>query len=291
VPADTPVTNPALVTLATPGVADTHGFTAAGAAEPVSAVVLPIHTLNAPVIVGSGLTVSVCVAVLPLLSVYVIVVDPADTVVITPPLSIVATPGLLDTHGVTAAGVPEPVNVIELPRHTLVGPVIVGRLVTVIVCVTVQPLLLVYVITLVPADTPVITPALVTVATAGVADTHGFTAAGTPEPVHVVLFPVVTLAAPTIVGSGFTVNVAVIEQPLLFVYVITLVPADTPVTTPALSTVATPGVADTQGLTAAGMPEPLNAEVLPIHAFKVPVMAGRAFTVTVAVMVQPLLFV
>jgi len=64
---------------------------------------------------------------------------------------------------------------------------------------------------------PVTTPVLVTVATPGVADTHGVTAAGTPEPVHVVLFPVVTLAAPVIVGAAFTVNVAVIEQPLLFV--------------------------------------------------------------------------
>jgi len=69
------------------------------------------------------------------------------------------------------------------------------------------------------------------------------------------------------------------------------VPADTPVTTPVLSTVATAGVADTHGLTAAGIPEPANAEVLPIHAFKVPVITGRAFTVTVAVVVQPLLLV
>jgi len=69
VPADTPVTNPALVTLATPGVADTHGFTAAGAAEPVNEVVLPIHTFNVPLIVGRALIVSTCVAGLPTLSV------------------------------------------------------------------------------------------------------------------------------------------------------------------------------------------------------------------------------
>jgi len=69
------------------------------------------------------------------------------------------------------------------------------------------------------------------------------------------------------------------------------VPADTPVTTPALSTVATAGLADTHGLTAAGIPEPLKGVVLPTHTVNVPVIIGSALTVTVAVMTQPLLFV
>jgi len=69
------------------------------------------------------------------------------------------------------------------------------------------------------------------------------------------------------------------------------VPADTPVTNPALSTVATPGVPDTQGLTAAGVPEPLNGVVLPTHTFNVPLIVGNVFTVTVAVMIHPLLLV
>ena len=72
-------------------------------------------------------------------------------------------------------------------------------------------------ITLVPFETPVTTPVLLTVATAGVADTHGLTAAGAPEPVHGVVLPVATLAAPVMVGSAFTVTVAVIVQPLLLV--------------------------------------------------------------------------
>jgi hypothetical protein len=69
------------------------------------------------------------------------------------------------------------------------------------------------------------------------------------------------------------------------------VPAVTPVTTPVLSTVATPGVADTHGFTAAGIPDPVRAVVAPTHAVKVPVIVGNALIVTVAVIVQPLLLV
>ena len=71
-------------------------------------------------------------------------------------------------------------------------------------------------------------------------------------------------------------------QPLLLVYVITLVPAETPVTTPALVTVATPGVADTQGLTAAGTPDPVKVVLPPIHVFNVPLIVGTAVTVIIS---------
>jgi len=43
--------------VATPGVADTHGFTAAGTPEPVKVVVLPTQVVNVPVIVGKEFTV------------------------------------------------------------------------------------------------------------------------------------------------------------------------------------------------------------------------------------------
>jgi len=132
---------------------------------------------------------------------------------------------------------------------------------------------------------------LLTVATAGVAETQGFTAAGVPEPVNVVVPPTQTVNVPAMVGAAVTVTVAVRLQPLLFVYVITLVPAATPVTTPVLLTVATAGVADTHGFTAAGVPEPVNVVVEPIQTVNVPVIVGKGFTVTVAVMLQPLLSV
>jgi hypothetical protein len=59
---------------------------------------------------------------------------------------------------------------------------------------------------------------LFTVATAGVADVHGFTAAGVPEPVNVVVAPTHTVKVPPMVGCGFTVTVeGKLLQPLLFV--------------------------------------------------------------------------
>ena len=71
----------------------------------------------------------------------------------------------------------------------------------------------------------------------------------------------------------------------------TLVPAATAVTTPVVLTVATEVVADTQGFTAAGVPEPVRLVVEPIQTDKVPVIVGSALTVTVAVIVHPLLLV
>jgi hypothetical protein len=69
----------------------------------------------------------------------------------------------------------------------------------------------------VPGLTPVTTPALLTVATAGVAEIHGFTAAGVPDPVNVVVDPSQTIKTPVIVGCALTVTVAVFEHPLLLV--------------------------------------------------------------------------
>ena len=64
---------------------------------------------------------------------------------------------------------------------------------------------------------------------------------------------------------------------------ITLVPAATPVTTPALLMVATEGVAETQGVVASAVAEPVNGVVEPIQTLKLPVIVGSAFTVIVAV--------
>lgn len=58
-------------------------------------------------------------------------------------------------------------------------------------------------------------------------------------------------------------------------------PADTPVTTPVLLTVATVVVADTQGVVVAAVPEPVNAVVELIQVLNVPVIVGVGFTVTV----------
>ena len=68
-------------------------------------------------------------------------------------------------------------------------------------------------------------------------------------------------------------------------------PAATPVTTPALLTVATPVLDDVHGLTAAGVPDPVSVVVDPAQTFNIPVIVGCALTVTVVVLEHPLLLV
>jgi hypothetical protein len=55
--------------------------------------------------------------------------------------------------------------------------------------------------------------------------------------------------------------------------------------------VATPVFDDVHGLTAAGVPDPVNVAVAPIHTVNVPVIVGCALTVIVTVLEHPLLFV
>ena len=73
---------------------------------------------------------------------------------------------------------------------------------------------------------------------------------------------------------------AVFWHPLLFVYVITAVPAETPVIKPVLSTVATAVLEEAHGLFVAAVPLPVNCVVAPKHTLNVPVIVGNGFTVT-----------
>ena len=66
----------------------------------------------------------------------------------------------------------------------------------------------------------------------------------------------------------------------------TLVPAVTPVTTPLLVTVATPVLADTHGLVVAAVADPVNVVVLPTHTLVVPLIVGRALTVTIRAVLE-----
>jgi len=196
VPADTPVTTPPAVIVATAGVALLH------VPPPVASlnvVVDPSHTFNVPVIAaGIGLTVTVLVTKQPVPKVYDITDVPPDTPVITPPAVIVATAGVALLH------VPPPVaslKVVVEPAHTVAVPVMAaGNGFTVTVAVTKQPVPRVYDMTDVPADTPVTTPPAVIVATAGVALLH------VPPPVasfNVVVEPTHTFNVPVIAaGNG-----------------------------------------------------------------------------------------
>ena len=91
--------------------------------------------------------------------------------------------------------------------------------------------------------------------------------------------------------AAFTVTVAVILQPRSFVYVIMVVPAETPVTTPLEFTVAILVLEDNQGFDGAAVPEPVKVVVLLLHTLNVPVMVGKDFMVTVALLLQPVLSV
>ena len=54
---------------------------------------------------------------------------------------------------------------------------------------------------LVPTETPITNPELVTVATIGEDDIHGLETAGVPEPVNCVVNPTQTFVVPVIVGA------------------------------------------------------------------------------------------
>ncbi len=69
------------------------------------------------------------------------------------------------------------------------------------------------------------------------------------------------------------------------------VPALLPVTTPVLLTEAIPGADDVHGLTAAGVPDPVNVVTPSSHIVKLPVIVGSALTVIVTVLEHPLLLV
>jgi len=64
VPAVTPVTRPALLIVATPGVPDDHGVAPDGP-EPVRVVVPVTHALKPPVIIGVALIVTIAVVTQP----------------------------------------------------------------------------------------------------------------------------------------------------------------------------------------------------------------------------------
>jgi len=183
---------------------------------------------------GRSLTVNDLVAVQPVLvSVKVKVTVPALTPVTTPALVTVATAVLLLVQVPPVLGV----TLAVLPTFTAVAPPSVGRALTVKDTVAVQPVLVwVKVKVIVPALTPVTTPALVTVATA-------LLLLAQVPPVLGVTFAVLpthTAVAPPKAGTSLTVKDLVAAQPVLVsVNVKVTVPALTPVTTPALVTVAT----------------------------------------------------
>lgn len=162
-PALSPVTNPAFVTVAINGNADTQLPPVIG----VNVVVPPIQIeVEAAVTVGRALIVTVEVVLVQVVEVCskVNVTFPAATPVATPALVTVALPVLLDVQ------VPPDVgdNVAVEPTQIELGAVTVGKLfIVTLEVVRLHPVDVgVKINVTVPAETGVITPAFVTVATA-----------------------------------------------------------------------------------------------------------------------------
>ncbi len=133
-----------------------------------------------------------------------------------------------------------------------------------------------------PAATPVITPALVTVANALLLLVQVPPVVGD----NVAVLPTQTVDGAVTVGNAFTVTADVVAgQPVdVCVKVKVAVPAATAVTTPALVTVAMALLLLTQVPPVVGD----NVVVKPTHTDALPVMltVGKAFTVIVAVLVN-----
>jgi len=173
-PFDKPVTNPLLSTLATTGLLEVH----TPPVEGVNVVVVPMHKLLLPVIEAVGLVDTVTTAegllIQPVdVDVNVKVAEPTETPVITPALVMLAIDALLLTQVPPVPGVIP----MEVPIQTVLRPVSVAMglafTVRVGVGILVQPVAeLVKIKLVVPTSTPVTTPPLVTVATAGLFVLH-----------------------------------------------------------------------------------------------------------------------
>lgn len=208
-PADTPVTMPVEPTVAIEVDAELH---VPPVGPEVSAVVSPVHTVAVPVITsGNGLTVTTAVLIQPVLMVYVIVVVPVVIPVNKPAVvPMVATVGSLL---VQETPVGAQLSTVVDPVQILVIPVIAdgnGLTVTVLVAATPQPVL--YVITVIPAPTPVTTPKLLMVATLVLPVLHNppgvVLLKAVVKPAHIIAVPVITD------GTELTVTGAVVIQPV-----------------------------------------------------------------------------
>lgn len=209
-PIPTPVTKPALFTVATAGLLLTH----VPPEEGLSVVVLPICMSELPVMEtsGSALTVKVLELLQPVvLLVNISVAVPDETEVTTPELVTVATEVLLLAQVPPLLG---DTNAVP-PIQTSLAPPRTGRglIVTVPVVFEHPVVLLVNVKVTFPAEIPVTIPALLTVATAGLL------LAQTPPDVglNVVVDPAQIDELPVMLTDGiaYTVKLLVLEQPVV----------------------------------------------------------------------------
>jgi len=241
----------------------------------------PEHTVDAPVIAaGSAFTTTEAVDLHVVGNVYVILDTPAMPPITTPDEVIVAIDGVPLLHippGVTS------LSVVVDPAHTFRIPKIgAGSGFTLIVVVRAQPAIVKHVIVTAPALTPVTVPNASTVAIAVLPDAQ-FVAVAL---VSVIEEPSHTFEGPLIaVGNAFTVKPVDVLQPAGRVYVILVIPAVAPLTTPALLTGA---ITDDPVLHTPPDGVLLSVLVWPTQVIGVPLIAvGVWFTFTTRERIQP----
>jgi hypothetical protein len=243
-----------------------------------------VQAAAVPVIAaGNGFTVTTRVALHPVESVYEIV-DVPFMIPLTTPVdrSTVATAVLPLVQLPPSVAL---ARLVERPIQTLAVPEIAaGSALTVTIACLKHPVGNVYVIEAVPAETPVNTPALaLIVATDVLPLLHIPPVTGLDKdavsPWQTAIVPVISP------GNELTVIVAETEQPVPTLYVIETVPAETPVTTPDSSMVATERLPLVQEPPETSL---LSDVVAPIHTAELPVIdPGIGLTITVVVREQP----
>jgi hypothetical protein len=282
VPGPTPVTTPAVDTVASAVLFELHVITRPVSTLPLASFVVATSVVVAPTVTlevvgatvtvatGTGVTVTVLVPACPSL-VAVIVAFPGPTAVTTPSIVTVATAVLLDPQPMTRpvstfpfASLRVAVRITPWPTvRLLLGgatvTVATGAGITVTVAVVDLPSL-VAVIVDGPGAMPVTTPLDETVANAGALDDHV-----TRRPVSTLPFASLTVGTsvtvcPTVMvgaegttlivatGAGVTVTVLEPDCPSLVAVIVTPAVVATPVTTPVLDTVASVTLLELQAI-------------------------------------------
>jgi hypothetical protein len=122
-------------------------------------------------------------------------------------------------------------------------------------------------------------PVLLIVAIEGLAETQAFEDAAVPDPESCEVVFGQSTKFPVIVGEPLTVMVLPMEHPLLFVKVIVVDPAETPVTRPVFEMVAIEVLLDVHGFVVAAVPFPVNCKVAFSQTDASPEIAENGFTV------------
>ena len=148
-----------------------------------------------------------------------------------------------------------------------------------------------------PADIPdIVAVSLVpdTVANPDKSVVHGFTSAAVADPLSVMFVPTHKLVVPVMFGNELMVINFVLEHPFVFLKVIVVVPATSPLSVAVSKVpliVANVGEELVHGVLACAVTDPVNVSVVPSQSEDNPVIVGSSFTVISMFLEHPFEFV